>query len=960
MAFDAAALSILSDSIGGGSIRLFGYETEDTTNTVLGAGYMREAASVGLRESDVVFVSDGDGNADIYRVGFINAAGNATLEVIDSSSGQFTSPTGDDDDTEFLQAKLDALRDNDGGVLWLGPGTFRIQGLVLYPRTRIVGCGWNVTQLLCIENWVDEIPMIGADRNGEDSFSDWGVLNLTLTGPGEQGQSVVDGPGGTTIPMIPGNGDLEGITVDGISLKMYERTSNTNPGGTAVERTGLNAKPAGWTREWGEANEAFRTIAGWVQGCVIEQCRVGIYLARNVYRTRILNNRVQNNATGMFVSLQHPNMVENEFIFNDIGLDGNQFIDWQCVRNVFSLNRIGIDEPLDRSQVEACMFYQNSELGLRLASQSTVHNCLLKGPDGFLPAPVPGNRLIEIRGRTNTVSNCFLFGDNQEAAIEFFSPTIDNGGAGNIVSENFVFINDDGPFVAKRGVGNNQFLMIRGNYVLVQSDGNGTRGMAFWFPSATETKAFARFRVIEATAPASLTALTVDSVDVINPDSVYQITLTSRGSGYTSEPTVSITGGGGAGATARAAVAGPIDSITINSGGVDYNTSAATPPTFRLVETYPHPQRVTGTQPEVTFTIDGSGTITGIDIVDGGAGWIDPVVEIVDYLSGDGTGADIEVTVARTGEVVDVQVTAPGDSYETAPTIGFSGGGGSGAAATATLVASLLDFPTTYQDKLHNIYKMASNIAAAINSHTSTPDWTATAWRDQVFVISALPGSTYDNKAVAATVSGTLTFSPAGAAATTDTFPGDIPNMTMDGNVVRAIAPTGADLTFSEPFVDVRNVSSTATKNSHRFVNNDVVLASNLGGLVTAEGAYFAEANNSIFTGNRFTAGTGHTLNNPLVITSSTGSIVKDNIGYKTENYGTATVANATTEISVAHGLAATPARVAVWPTNNLGTAAKFWVPAADIGATNFKIKVDADPGAGTATFGWLASVLTG
>jgi len=38
-------------------------------------------------------------------------------------------------------------------------------------------------------------------------------------------------------------------------------------------------------------------------------------------------------------------------------------------------------------------------------------------------------------------------------------------------------------------------------------------------------------------------------------------------------------------------------------------------------------------------------------------------------------------------------------------------------------------------------------------------------------------------------------------------------------------------------------------------------------------------------------------------------------------------------------------------PTNNLGSATKFWV--SNVGATTFRINTDVNPGVTTATFNW-------
>ncbi|HEU4715541.1 MAG TPA: glycosyl hydrolase family 28-related protein [Candidatus Saccharimonadales bacterium] len=109
----------------------------------------------------------------------------------------------------------------------------------------------------------------------------------------------------------------------------------------------------------------------------------------------------------------------------------------------------------------------------------------------------------------------------------------------------------------------------------------------------------------------------------------------------------------------------------------------------------------------------------------------------------------------------------------------------------------------------------------------------------------------------------------------------------------------------------------------------------------------------NLIEGNSVTWGTyGPTVG--LIESGGTNTIVRNNIGWKTENGGTATIADGTTSIDVNHGLDATPSlgNIAVTPTNSLGNAAKFWIS----GVTNvkFTINVDADPGASTATFSWL------
>lgn len=95
----------------------------------------------------------------------------------------------------------------------------------------------------------------------------------------------------------------------------------------------------------------------------------------------------------------------------------------------------------------------------------------------------------------------------------------------------------------------------------------------------------------------------------------------------------------------------------------------------------------------------------------------------------------------------------------------------------------------------------------------------------------------------------------------------------------------------------------------------------------------------------------GSSTNKPIVLV---------NTGWITENSGTATVASGgPTTIVVAHGLSVTPAAkdIVATPTNNMGSATKFWISTID--ATNFTINVDVSPGASsTATFAWQAKVI--
>lgn len=134
---------------------------------------------------------------------------------------------------------------------------------------------------------------------------------------------------------------------------------------------------------------------------------------------------------------------------------------------------------------------------------------------------------------------------------------------------------------------------------------------------------------------------------------VGNITVTNGGTGYSSA-TVSITGGGGSGASAIPVISGgQIASITVINSGANY-TSAP------------------------TVTISGNGTgataittltrpVSALILVDGGAGYT--FVPTVTFL-GTGTGATATATVVD-GAVTSLILTSGGNGYITAPAVEF-------------------------------------------------------------------------------------------------------------------------------------------------------------------------------------------------------------------------------------------------------------------------------------------------
>jgi len=130
-----------------------------------------------------------------------------------------------------------------------------------------------------------------------------------------------------------------------------------------------------------------------------------------------------------------------------------------------------------------------------------------------------------------------------------------------------------------------------------------------------------------------------------------------------------------------------------------------------------------------------------------------------------------------------------------------------------------------------------------------------------------------------------------------------------------------------------------------RAANNSIkgnIVTSSGNGITEVVGAGYTTANNSI-KDNILTSCT------TKITKLGTTTIVKDNIGYKTENYGTSTI-TATTYVRVTHKLAKTPTCVIINPSTSIDRV--FNVNTTT--STYFDVRINAS---GTASFYWFAKV---
>ena len=131
---------------------------------------------------------------------------------------------------------------------------------------------------------------------------------------------------------------------------------------------------------------------------------------------------------------------------------------------------------------------------------------------------------------------------------------------------------------------------------------------------------------------------------------VTRILVENPGTGYTSQPTISITGGKGSGALATASVRGPISAVTLSNPGVGYTST----PTIKL-----NSGEGALAQPIVI-----NGRIVSIAIINSGDAYTSaPKV----YVNGDGFGAQATAVIGTLGEdkgkVISVSITNKGVGY---------------------------------------------------------------------------------------------------------------------------------------------------------------------------------------------------------------------------------------------------------------------------------------------------------
>jgi len=160
--------------------------------------------------------------------------------------------------------------------------------------------------------------------------------------------------------------------------------------------------------------------------------------------------------------------------------------------------------------------------------------------------------------------------------------------------------------------------------------------------------------------------------------SVVNVILTNPGTGYEPTDTIQLIfsgGGSDTGAVLTAVLAAnTISSISVTNGGTGYASATTTVSISGG-----------GGSGATATPIIVSGVITGVTLSNKGSGYTStPTVTIIDSATNPGTGATA-VALLGSGVLSSVAIVNGGSGYAETPTLTVTGGGGSGAACTATL-----------------------------------------------------------------------------------------------------------------------------------------------------------------------------------------------------------------------------------------------------------------------------------
>lgn len=162
---------------------------------------------------------------------------------------------------------------------------------------------------------------------------------------------------------------------------------------------------------------------------------------------------------------------------------------------------------------------------------------------------------------------------------------------------------------------------------------------------------------------------------------VAQLIPLRYGAGYLTAPIMNFRGGAGSGAAGFTTIAYGVDHINVTNQGTGYGPGGGC-----WIQIIPAAGD-TGSGAVPRHFVDNNGHVTGIILLNGGAGYsVPPTIKITDTRpGGTGTGATAVAVLKTTGYINSFQLTASGN-YLFAPEVYFTGGGGGSGAQVVAIM----------------------------------------------------------------------------------------------------------------------------------------------------------------------------------------------------------------------------------------------------------------------------------
>ncbi|MEI6712103.1 MAG: immunoglobulin domain-containing protein [Verrucomicrobiota bacterium] len=164
--------------------------------------------------------------------------------------------------------------------------------------------------------------------------------------------------------------------------------------------------------------------------------------------------------------------------------------------------------------------------------------------------------------------------------------------------------------------------------------------------------------------------------EAVTPKALGSLNVMAGGSGYSSAPTVVLTGGGGSGSGATAIAEINAEGQVISVKLVNPGSGYVQIPNVILVNGG-------GEGAVIQASFDGApkeinlAELPGIDVISGGQGYTS--APSVMLFGGGGSGATAVASINQDGQVTGVRLISPGSGYTSLPSIFVTGGGGEGA-----------------------------------------------------------------------------------------------------------------------------------------------------------------------------------------------------------------------------------------------------------------------------------------